>query len=62
MVKIAFCEEMKIEQRPYYVPVFLSSWWLYHNIAFPFSGLITRLLLWQFCARLHFQPSRRSHA
>ena len=45
-----------------YIPVFLSRKWLYHMIAFPFSGLMTRLLLWQFWARLHFQPSPFSQA
>ena len=45
-----------------YIPVFLSRKWLYHMIAFPFSGLTTRLLLWQFWARLHFQPSPFSQA
>ena len=45
-----------------YVPVFWSRKWLYHMIAFPFSGLTTRLLLWQFWARLHFQPSPFSQA
>ena len=45
-----------------YLPVFLSRKWLYHIIAFPFSGLTIRLLLWQFWARLHFQPSPFSQA
>ena len=45
-----------------YLPVFSSRRWLYHMMAFPFSGLTIKLLWWQFLARLHFQFSPLVHA
>ena len=49
-------------QRDTYLPVFSSRRWLYHMMAFPFSGLTIKLLWWQFLARLHFQFSPLVHA